>query len=48
MREYAKIKKEREMEQQKKEAEKIEELKRRQLEEIASGNPLLNETPEFD
>ena len=46
MREYAKIKKEREVEQLKKEALKIEELKQRQLEEIATANPLMSS--EFD
>lgn len=43
MREYAKIKKEREEEQRKREVEKIEELKKRQQEEILTGNPLLNQ-----
>ena len=47
MREYAKIKKERQMEQQKKEAAKIEEIKQRQLEEIANANPLMASN-EFD
>ena len=42
MREYAKIKREREEEQRKREMEKVEEIKKKQLEEILRGNPLLN------
>ena len=42
LREYAKIKKEREEEQRKREMEKVEEIKKRQTEEILTGNPLLN------
>jgi hypothetical protein len=42
MREYMKIKKEREEERLKEENAKIEELKRREQEEIMTGNPLLN------
>ena len=42
MREYAKIKKEREEEQRRKELMKMEELKKKQMEEILTANPLLN------
>ncbi len=42
LREYAKIKKEREEEQRKKELAKMEELKKKQMEEILTANPLLN------
>ena len=42
LREYAKIKKEREEEQRRKELLKMEELKKKQMEEILTSNPLLN------
>jgi type VI protein secretion system component VasA len=42
LREYAKIKKEREEEQRRRELEKIEEIKKKQVEEILTANPLLN------
>ena len=42
MREYAKIKKEREQEQKRREIEKMEEIKKKQMEEILTANPLLN------
>ena len=42
MREYEKLKKEREEEKRLKELAKIEEIKRRQQEEVLHGNPLLN------
>lgn len=41
MREYAKLKAEREAERQKKDQDKLEELKKREQEEIMSSNPLL-------
>ena len=43
MREYEKIKREREEEQRRREAEKLEELRRRQREEVLTANPLLNQ-----
>ena len=42
MREYEKLKKEREEEKHLKELAKMEEIKRRQQEEVLHGNPLLN------
>jgi hypothetical protein len=42
LREYAKIKKEREQEQKRREIEKMEEIKKKQMEEILTANPLLN------
>ena len=42
MREYAKIKQEREEEQRRKELEKMEEIRKREQEEVLTGNPLLN------
>ena len=41
MREYAKVKKEREAEQRKKEDELADELKKQEHEDILSSNPLL-------
>ena len=42
MREYEKLKKEREEEQRQKELAKVEEIKQRQREEVMQRNPLLN------
>ena len=42
MREYEKLKKEREDEQRLKEMAKVEEIKQRQKQEVLQGNPLLN------
>ena len=42
MREYEKLKKEREEEQRRKEMAKVEEIKQRQQQEILEGNPLLS------
>ena len=42
MREYEKLKKEREEEQRRKEMAKVDEIKQRQKEEVLLGNPLLN------
>ena len=43
LREYAKIKREREEEQRRKELQKLEEIKKQQMEEILTANPLLNQ-----
>ena len=43
LKEYEKIKKEREEEQRRLELEKMEELKKKQAEEVLTGNPLLNQ-----
>ncbi len=48
LREYAKIKKEREEEQRRRELEKMEEIKKKQLEEILTANPLLNQEQQQD
>ena len=42
MKEYEKLKREREEEKRLKELAKVEEIKRRQQEEVLHGNPLLN------
>ena len=42
LREYAKIKREREEEQRRKEIEKMQEIKKKQQEEVLTANPLLN------
>jgi len=42
MREYERVKKEKDEEQAKREAEKMEEIKQRQQEEVLRANPLLN------
>ena len=44
MREFGKIKKEREEEQKKKETERLEEQKQKQREDILKGNPIYNST----
>ena len=41
MREFEKLKKERELERQKKEQARLEELKKKEEAEIAAGNPLI-------
>ena len=43
MREYEKLKREREEEKRLKELAKMEEIRRRQQEEVLHGNPLLNQ-----
>ena len=43
LREYAKIKREREEEQRRKELEKLDQLKKQQMEEILTANPLMNQ-----
>ena len=43
LREYAKIKREREEEQRRKEIEKLEAIKKQQMEEVLTANPLLNQ-----
>jgi hypothetical protein len=43
LREYAKIKKEREEEQRQRELLKMDEIKKKQMEEILTANPLLNQ-----
>lgn len=43
MREYERVKKEKDEEQAKREAEKMEEIKQRQQEEVLRANPLLNQ-----